>query len=88
MVSEDTIYFDDKWKSAQCGVSETFINIRYLIRFIIRLLDVILRVLSILLLWIIVGGLQALIYVTLEAIGLFFMAFVSKKYVLYFIIFL
>ena len=81
MVSEDRIYFVERWQSIQCCEVITCINVRYFARFMIRIFDVTLRVLSILLLWIIVGGLYALIYVGFELSMLLLMAICTKKYV-------
>ena len=81
MISEDKIYFDKNWRSMLCCQVKTCVNMKYVARFIIRLFDVTLRVLSILLLWIIIGGFYTFIYMSFESLFLLLMAIWTKKYV-------
>ena len=86
MISEDSIYFIQEWQNARLKCKYDgygcCINGGYITRFLIRLLDVTQRVLLILLIWIILGGKYALIYVGWEAGILIIAAVLTQKYVL------
>ena len=79
MIDEDRIYFEEKWMNIQ--LENKCINWRYIIRFLIRLMDVTLRVLVILMVWVVIGREYCIGIVTLEALLFIVLAVQSKKYV-------
>ena len=78
-INEDKMYFDEKWHNVL--VNNKRINGCYIIRFFIRFIDVIVRVLLVLLLWIVVGGMAVSIYVLFELTLLVLLALKTTKYV-------
>ena len=80
MISEDKIYFEEEWINPQCFKNNNIVNIRYVIRFIVRLMDVTLRVLFVLLVWIYFGGLYSVTFIIFELIMILVLAFHSNRY--------
>ena len=83
MISEDRIYFVDRWRRSEFKLSPFHINYRYVIRFIVRLIDFINRLIFILLIWIILGGMMLYIYLIFDVIFLVGICIVCKRLVLY-----
>ena len=79
MISEDKIYFTKDWQDKDIEYMPPSINKYYLIRFIIRLLDFVTRLLLILLTWIILDGVVVFGYLCFEFICLLIIATKTKK---------
>ena len=87
ITSEDQAYFVEKCKDSnfkcvwhKCKIR---LNKYFVLRFIVRLMDVICRVTFLLSVWIYFGGIVAALYVGLQCILLAAGSIVMKKYVLY-----
>ena len=84
MTSEDKVYFIKKWKSLDLSVINGFhVNYRFLIRLLLRILDVILRVSFLVLIWIVLGDFVIVAYVMTELIVLTYLAISSRRYVMH-----
>ena len=81
MTGEDKIYFIKPWQNIL--IEAYMINIRYVLRFFIRLCDVFQRILLILLLWIGMGGFYCSFYIAFELMVLSFLSFVTEEYVMF-----
>ena len=82
MITEDKIYFFAKWRNIDLTYSPFYVNYRYIIRFIVRAIDFINRVIFIILIWIILGGMILYIYLFCEFTFLIIIAAISKRFVL------
>ena len=81
MTSEDKIYFIKEWKSLGLRCKDgIYINHRYLIRLLIRIMDVILRVSFLVIVWIVLGDIAIIVYIGFELIVLALLALSGRRY--------
>ena len=76
MISEDKVYFMQEWQSLDFQLKPFSLNVRYIGRFIFRMIDFVDRLLLLVLTWTVLGGVTVLIYICFEFMVI--LAFVVK----------
>ena len=79
MISEDKVFFDKSWHKIEFKIKPFYINFRYILRYVLRLIDLCYRLMLTLLFWIIVGGFGVSIYIGFETISLILLAMYSRR---------
>ena len=79
MISEDKVYFEKKIHSLEFSFKPFYINLKYIFRFIFRLIDFFHRLLLVLLIWIILGDVVLSVYFCTEFCWILFVIFQTGK---------
>ena len=80
-IEEDKVYFLESWRSLEFNKHPFHVNWKYVLRFIWRVFDISLRLVSILLVWLIFGGMVTAIYISFESFILMSLSLKTKRYV-------